>query len=62
MRIGLVKIIQLDSQLEVNPRRLVISSSKVEGVEDVKYLNRFWFWVITAHFLTNEWMAWKANV
>lgn len=62
MLIGLVKIILLDSQLEINPWRLVISSSIGEGVEDVRCLNWFCFWVITAHFLTNQWMAWKANV
>ncbi len=55
MRIGLVKIIQLDSQLEVNPWRLVISSSKVEGVEYVKYLNLI---LVLGHYSTlfNKWM------
>lgn len=56
--IMLIGLVQLDWQLW----RLVMSSSKGEGVEDVRCLNWAWFGVITAHFLTNEWMAWKANV
>lgn len=44
----------LDSQLVINPWRLVISSSIDEGVEDVRCLNWFCFWVITAHFFNKS--------
>ncbi len=58
MLIGLVRIIQLDSQSDA----LWFPVQKMRVLKMSRCLNWFRCWGITAHFLTNEWMAWKANV